>query len=290
VFDNVGLARTEAPPSWLRAATDGARFEVRLEVRPASSRASGPARILALSATPAGGRDVAEQNLVVGQEGTDLVVRVRREDSNELGEPAIVVPDVLSAGEWRELHIVVGSGVVVAVDGLVRGSTPAGAWVESWDPDAVLTLGNTPSGTRPWQGVLRTASMTVGGDERDLLQDPELTVPDQVAVVPSRLRESRDRPLWRELVIGTAHLLAGAALALVLSRARPAWSALGVVGAVTMLSAAVNAAKFAVATRHPSLMTSVLQVVGAIVALSLVMLVQRRATRDAPRTAAVRAR
>jgi hypothetical protein len=268
VFEDVGLALTEAPPSWLQVATSSERLEVRLEVRPASSTLSGPARIMALSATSAGGRDVAEQNLMVGQEGRDLVVRVRRPGADELGEPAVVIPEALVGGQWRELIIVLGSSIDIAVDGVVLASEAAEGWPATWDADAVLTLGNTPSGTRPWQGELRSASVTVDSEERDLLDDAELTVPERVAVVPSRLREPRDRPLGREVAVGLGHVLVGAALAVALSGVRPAWSSRRVVGSVAVLSVIANAGKVVVATRHPSLLTTALQIVGAVVALS----------------------
>lgn len=65
-----GLARTNAAPSWLEDAIRASRLEVTLVARPQASLQRGPARLLTVSEDP------SRRNIMIGQEGTDLIVRV----------------------------------------------------------------------------------------------------------------------------------------------------------------------------------------------------------------------
>jgi hypothetical protein len=279
LFEGIGMARTDGPPTWLAEVTLTEAVEFHLEVRPASVTATGPARILALSAPAAGGRDVREQNLVIGQDGTDLIVRLRRPGADRNGQPPIVMRDVLDAGTWRGIHVVLGSSATVVVDEGDRVSIPARGWADTWDEQFVLTIGNTPSGFRPWQGEVRVATVASQGDERDLLRDPDVTTPDEVLLVPPRLRREGDRPPVERGMTALLHVIGGALGALMVRVAWPRWSALRVVALIGSLSLVVNVMKVVIATRHPSVMTVLLQVLGALAMLLMSSTVSTRRVR-----------
>jgi hypothetical protein len=96
-FVDEAFASTSGPPDWLATALDNGSLEVALLVRSDDADQTGPARILALSAVPQGaGRDLAEQDLVIGQEGPDSNARVVRPDTAEQ-----VSPPLIAAGVFR---------------------------------------------------------------------------------------------------------------------------------------------------------------------------------------------
>ena len=70
-FEKPGLAVSPASPKWLETSRDLGRFHVSLRARAFSPQQDGPARLFTLA------RDTHAQNVVIGQAGDDLVVRLR---------------------------------------------------------------------------------------------------------------------------------------------------------------------------------------------------------------------
>jgi hypothetical protein len=102
-FPSAGLAHSAAPPGWLeRAATLGAlRLELRLQTYALDQ--AGPSRIFTVS------RDLHFADLTVGQEGSDLLLLLRRPGSAPNGKPAYSVPGVFLGAEYdfaaRKLYV-----------------------------------------------------------------------------------------------------------------------------------------------------------------------------------------
>ena len=255
------FASTPRPPSWLPAAIGEESLAVSLRVRPDTADQDGPARILALSPSPIeGSEDLAAHDLVIGQSGPDLVVRVRRPGSDGQGRPAIVVPSVLTPSAWHEIDLELDDDLRLSVDGEPVVLEPGTAgWAAAWDPDHRLSLGNTLSGARPWAGTIARARVMAGGEQVDLLASDELDVPGVGRRLPPRLREAASRVGAGALMIGVLHTLLGVGLGAAAGLARPARPFASNLWVVPVLGALANLGKVVVATRHPSIATFLLQ-------------------------------
>lgn len=125
------------------------RFAASFTARPTSVEQTGPRRIVALSA----GTSTAQQLLVVGIQGTDLVTRVRfRPQSFE----TFTVPAVFAANEPRSIVLTYRSGVLgLTVDGRLRWSArPPRATLANWSRGYPLHVGNEATGDRRFEGEI----------------------------------------------------------------------------------------------------------------------------------------
>lgn len=193
-FDAPGIALAPPPHDWLEAARRTETLELSLNVRPGAVAQSGPARILTIS------RDAYIRNLTLGQEGSDLVLRLRTEDTDingtVAGQPFARIPEVFHPQRWTtiDLEIVPGQ-LTLAVDGRTALAVELPSRVvETWDPAFSLALGNEPTCNRPWLGEIRRAVIRAPGYERDYVRDGDLQAPASCwamahppALVPFRL-------------------------------------------------------------------------------------------------------
>jgi hypothetical protein len=260
-FGGKGLAVTDATPGWLDGVEGAGRLVIDVEFRTTVASQHGPARLVSLAPGAQGGADIEEQNLVVGQQGQRVQVRFRRVDGGGHPQARVLTPRI-EPGTWHRVRVEADDRLVVEFDGEPVTTVPLAAWAEAWQPDVLLSLGNTPSGTRPWKGELRRAELTIDGTTTDLLAEPRLVVPDPVWVVPARLTSVADRTLDRSIGLWTIHLLVGAALGGLLAFARPHWRVATVIAPLVVLVVVVNVGKIVVATRHPSSVTVLLQILG----------------------------
>ena len=111
-FRTPGIASTEAAPAWVPVAMHSDRLEISLEVRSLAPRQFGPARILTLSLDP------YRRNLMVGQDGADLILRLRTAwtDANGQinGAPVARVPKLFLANDWVDLHVLLDNEPALA--------------------------------------------------------------------------------------------------------------------------------------------------------------------------------
>ena len=142
-FDTPGLALSPTPPDWQEASREAGYFRVSLRARSFSPNQSGPARLFTLA------RDTFVQNLVIGQAGDDLVIRLR---GLCRGLPAhgrtcpkqLRIPAVFATPEWVDLDLRVEPNRVT----LRAGNRPplevltAEDPLRGWDPQHRLALGN----------------------------------------------------------------------------------------------------------------------------------------------------
>lgn len=129
----------------------GKGFSLEVWISPANNQQSGPARIVSYSLNP------YYRNFTLGQQGTDLIMRLRTENTDLNGtEPMLVVQDVFD-GE-KPLHIVISYNFEeqsVFVNGDIRTTSmiPGGDF-KNWDYKYPLILGNEATGGRPWLGKI----------------------------------------------------------------------------------------------------------------------------------------
>lgn len=168
-----GVGYTASPPGWLEAVVRSSTVEVEVEARPYRPRQAGSARIFTIS------RSTSLRNLTLGQEGPDLVIRLRATGRSPNGDPAYTVPGVLGDGKSHDIRVAIAGGRFQAdVDGqeVLRDTLPENS-LSGWDPGFRLLLGNEVGGQRPWLGEIRRATVRVGGKAFEYAEKGALTIP-----------------------------------------------------------------------------------------------------------------
>ncbi|HEY8340729.1 MAG TPA: hypothetical protein VIK95_12745 [Egibacteraceae bacterium] len=277
-FTPPSRAITPEPPAWLPAAAASDALAVMLEARSDDPSQGGPARLLTVS------RDYRHANLQIGQEGEDLVVRLRRPGADAGGDPWFAVDSVFDEAAWRRIEVDVAPGAItISVDGRQRLRAPLAAdALAGWDTGMRLALGDEVVGQRGWSGTLRTAEVRVGATAVDYLAPGALEVPERWWLLPERLREPVDLdPL--ELAATIAHAVTFLALGLVLVRAREArgarTSVARVAGAATLFAVVLLVVKVGVGGRHPAVHDVAVQGASAAVGAWWALRRARRAAR-----------
>jgi hypothetical protein len=159
-FPTAGIVIADPPLDRFAAAVETETLDVALEVRPRAAGQTGPARILTIS------QDAYRRNLTLAQDGDDLVLRLRSEDTDRNGtrdgRPVARLGDVLAAGEWVAIEVGLRPGrLTIAIDGVPQLSAALpSAVMATWDPSFSLVLGNEMTCNRPWLGDIRNAMIT----------------------------------------------------------------------------------------------------------------------------------
>lgn len=149
-FSGASSARTKTPPSWMSAAIETGSFQLDLLVAPATSDlrhpTSGPGRILTVSDSH------STRNLMLGQDRSDLVVRVRTVATDLDGQPEIRVNDVFTSTDLVKITVRVENGIVsVLVDDILRANRHIGSSAfANWNLSYRLALGNEFDPDREW--------------------------------------------------------------------------------------------------------------------------------------------
>jgi len=262
VLHDHSMARTMSPPAWLENAIRTDSLTIDLQVRPASSRQDGPARILTIS------QDYTSQNLMIGQEQSDLVIRLRRPGTDDDGEPAFVVPDVFESENLRDILLDVRPGSLqVQIDRkpMIARRLSKNA-LDSWDQHFNLALGNEVIGGRAWNGVIYRAVISTPEHREDLLAVGYLQAPREWWEVPYRLSALFAVDLPTDAYIAILHVIAfmpiGYAVVLSISRGK-AYPLLLVL--ILALAIGIEAAKIIIEDRHPTLLNVMANASGALV-------------------------
>ena len=266
------IVRTRGAPAWLTPAIEHDGFELDLEVRSADGQQSGPARILTLS------RDWYARNLMVAQEGENLLVRLRRPGSDLDGSPPLVArsvfgDDSVARGAWHRVKLQVGpAGIAFTVDGerYATEAPPSRPLLEDWDPGYPLSLGDELTRSRAFAGALRRATISIGERSFNLLDDGTLEQPSGFWEIPERARNmlELDRGPTSLFWIWHCAVFVPFGLALACARRRPPTWILAVSIAVP-LSLLLELGKLLFEGRHPSLLHVVPDAIGTLIGVSI---------------------
>jgi hypothetical protein len=271
-FDGSSVLVSRPDLDWVADAASTGSLRLALDLRTDRAEQSGPARLLSIS------RDTLAADLMVGQEGDDLVVRVRRPGSDASGHPAFRVPDVFATdqvGRWRHLVLDVGGGRLVAeLDGAVVLDQPV--TLAGWDPSYRLALGDEAVGQRGWVGELRHVEVSTPGHTVDVLASGTL--------------DGGSGWIWRDRVRNLTSLSSADPLALIVARFAafvPVGLGLGLllrrrwaVAAMVGIALGLVAGKLFVLGRHPRLGDAIVCVVGGLAGILLAARLERTQPRS----------
>lgn len=154
-FTTPGIAFSSEPPSWLPEAIEASSLNVELTIWSANPKQYGPARIFTIS------KDISERNLTIGQEGSDLIIRVRTPGTNLNGMPPYKVKNVFSGPGTRHISLRIGHRTLkVRINGkeAISATLPQGAF-SNWSPNYKLAFGNELTFDRPWLGEIYQATI-----------------------------------------------------------------------------------------------------------------------------------
>lgn len=269
-FDDHNRARTEGTPDWLPAACKGQEFSAVLVARPRAQQH----RDLSIMMVAA---DASHTNFCLGQDGTDLVLWLRRGGSTADGTPTYVVPNAFVPGHWTTTRVTVrGDRLRVTVDGATRvRDTLAGDSLRTWGAGRMV-LGDEVHGGRGWRGELRRAQVTTTAGTVDYTAPGALDVPRSYLHLPEHLAPFPPAYGVEWLILGF-HLFSFVPVGLLLAATRrpplrPLTAALWALGLALLL----GAGKYLFADRHIAIADLVVQVLGALVGAGLAPLLLDR--------------
>ncbi len=265
IFSGRSIAWNPAP-DWLNETITSDQFRLDIEARADPAAQDGPARLFTIS------ENVRRANLTIGQDELDLIIRLRRGESTELGTPEFVVPDLFANGAWHKISIEANAaGFRIDVDGqnIAEGRSPT---LAVWDPTHSLALGDEPEGDRGWKGELRRADIRAGNATIDLLADRSYRQRSEwifAGRVRAAGRALPEDPVGISLARAVAWACSGAlASAAKLRR--------GMLAALVVLPAALTFGKFFIDGRDPRFSDTLLGSIAVAIGWATARLVARR--------------
>jgi len=276
VLASPGMLQSEESAPLLSKAIEQNKFRLSLRFRSALPVQNGPARIFTISANP------YLRNLTIGQDGHDLVVRLRTPQTTVNGLPPYVVTGVFASKGWHQIELrIEDSEFGLTLDGreVTSDSIPQEP-LRSWDPNFPVALGNESTWTRPWLGEIAKAVATVGKEEFDYLQSGGMVSPpgfwignEWRMIHPRSLFAVFDSP--SDLVLNLLCFVpVGFLLVIVRPSSRSVPFALSVVAVGSLL---VETVQFGFAGRHPSAIDWIVNVAGTCIGVWLACSLKHRA-------------
>jgi hypothetical protein len=266
-FTTPGLALTPDPPPWLQAAQRDGHLEITLRVRPQLTRQSGPARILSVSGSG------FDRNLLIGQQGDDLVVHLRTSDPGagdgaREAERRVRARDIFAAGRWLDLALTVRPrelALRVGEQREIRRELPPDP-LRTWNAGYRLSLGSEITGSHPWLGDIGGLVVRTSGGSYAYPEGASLERPAHFWIMS---RDPKLQPLRHLGVRDTINnLLLYLPLGLFLAvspRGGTTSAALTSLLLIAGLSASMELAQVFVSSRNPSINDFILNVAGGAV-------------------------
>lgn len=151
-FSDYGIGYTPDPPKWLKSAIAESTLDIKLEFKSTNIKQRGPARIFTIS------KDLRHRNLTIGQDGADLILRIRTRLSNQNGYPPYRFKNVFKNKKWQQLHLSITPDKlnIVINNETVSNFIPHNP-MSQWSEDYRLAIGNEFTNNRPWRGIIRHA-------------------------------------------------------------------------------------------------------------------------------------
>jgi VanZ family protein len=177
-FNGLGIGYSLGSPKWLKSAIAESKFDIKLEFQTAKLDQKGPARILTIS------KDLHHRNLTIGQDGADLILRIRTLLSNQNGYPPYRIKDVFIDKKWQRLHIsITPDKLNISLNNTVHVANfvPHNP-ISQWSPNYQLALGNEFTNNRSWQGIIRHVVIRSGKQQIDYAKKENLFFPEYLVL------------------------------------------------------------------------------------------------------------
>ena len=266
-FAEPGIALAKTPLGWVEAAMRTQALDLFLRFRSSVTEQTGPARLLTLS------RDTFERNLMVGQEGRDLVIRVRLPGTDENGlidkRPVARLSNMFPTADWVDLRISIAQerllitlgGEAVWEEPLT--SPPLDGWNDSYD----LAMGNEVTCNRPWLGEIDQAIFRSGDVAIDHAAQDMIDVPSAIVITekPPKLTLFRGTSLQDAVLNLALYIPLGLLLGLLIHHltGRPRWFLVpGAMLFITIVSMTFEILQVLVPLRAPSIDDVIFNAIG----------------------------
>jgi len=267
-FDGPGLALSLAPPAWQEASREQGTFHVALRARSGVANQEGPARLFTLA------QDTFVQNLMIGQRGDDLVVRLRGlcrglPPHGRACPGLLRIPEVFATPEWVDIDLRVEQARVTLTAGdrpPVERSLDEHA-LRGWDARQRLALGNDVTGLRPWLGELARVTVDSPLGHENWLDPTRFELPGPLWLVD---RQPKLAPFyhvsWKDVIV---NILLYMPMTLLVSACFYRYSIIKLLATVLIIltiSLSFELAQLFVETRNFSLTDVMLNLGGGVVA------------------------
>lgn len=191
-FVSPGIAHTVSAPEWIPSTIQQQSLTVSLTACSYYNPQVGPARIITIS------KDPWLRNLTIGQDGADLIVRLRRHGSDLNGLPPYIVPDVFKDSTCRAIQVAIEPlRMTINVDGTEMLATPLDAGsLDTWDRNFRFAIGNELTNDRPWLGSVQALIAGPASTSKNYLEASSLMFPERLRHLPRRLRSLIDSGGW----------------------------------------------------------------------------------------------
>jgi VanZ family protein len=269
-FRTPGIVIAEPPLAWLESARKAEALELSLEVRPRASRQVGPARMLTIS------EDVYDRNLTLAQDGDDLVLRLRSEDTDsngtDNGSPVATLDNVLPAGKWITIDLGIRPGnLTIAIDGHRALDVPLPPSVlTTWNPSYGLALGNEMTCNRPWLGEIRKAVIAAPGSFTDYALAGQAEAPADCRIMRHPPKLVPFHPFYpRDALLNILMYLPLGCLLGLMARTRSARSFAMLVLATAVVSLTFESTQLFLVSRFPSIDDLIFNTLGGAVGIWL---------------------
>jgi hypothetical protein len=278
-FGEMNCARTGQTPSWLANARRSGTVRIALDIEPQQSQ--GPASIMMLA------RDYWHGDFAIVQEGSDLLLWLRRPGSDANGDPPFVIEDAFASGRWSRIRVIVRHDQLgIDVNGVRRlnQQVPAGT-VNSWVAGQVA-LGGEVHGGNSWRGQIRQAEVRTAGRTIDYTRPDTLSIPPRFFYLPDHVAPfpPEGRGEWETFFLhGLSFIAVGL---LIVSARRGPPRVVPATAMAVVLGVALGAGKFLFYGRHTAAGDIVAETLGAcagaFMARSFVMRQHVRPPNEAP--------
>jgi hypothetical protein len=261
-FGAMNNARTSGTPAWFEDARRSGAVQIQLEFDPESLQEN--ASVMMLAST------FFVTDFAIVQDHSDLLVYLRRPESDANGEPPFAVNGLLRAHRWNSVDVMLQhADIRIAVDGLTRLSEQLPADSARVWSQGRIALGDEVQGGRPWQGTIRLAEVHTAGSAVDYVSPGALSIPASYFYLPDHVLPfpPGNAQQWLDVLLDLASFIPVGFL-IVWAR-RPPWRPVAAVVLAAVLAVVLAAGKFLFHGRHVSAASIVLEILGAFVGVLL---------------------
>ena len=179
-FGDMNYARTPGPPVWLHDARSSGTIQIQLEADPQTLQQDASMMMLA--------SDYWHTDFVIQQNGSDLMVWLRRPGLDANGNPPFVIDGVLHPRQSNTVNLTLRQGHLrIEVDGRTALTGHVAADSPSvWSPGQIA-LGDEVHGGAAWQGEIRLAEVRTPHYAVDYARPGALAIPERYFYFPDRI-------------------------------------------------------------------------------------------------------